>query len=280
MNFRSGFVAVVGRPNVGKSTLINSLVGTKVTIVSPRPQTTRHLVRGVLTGDGFQAVFVDTPGIHKPQTELGNRLNARAAEALGDVDVVVFMVDAYRGVGKGDQFVASRLPKSTIVAVNKTDRAKPHQIAESLGALAELGMSKYFAVSARSGDGVDALKEAIVDGLGQGPQYYPTNMRSDEDESFFVAELVREQLLARLGDELPHSVTTRVVEFEWPHIKCEILVERDSQKPIVIGKGGLLLKEVGTRVREQLEEGAYLELVVKVEKNWQRKAELLDRLGY
>jgi GTP-binding protein Era len=277
---KSGFVTLVGRPNVGKSTLLNRILGTKVTIVSDKPQTTRTKVRGVLTRPDAQVVFVDTPGIHKPRTLLGERLNNTATGTIGDVDVVCFLVDATAKVGRGDAFVAARVPHDAILVVNKVDAASPDDVLRQLAAAAVFELSEYFPVSAQSGDGVDALVEAIVGRLPEGPQYYPDDMVTDVPEAFWVAELVREQLLAVLRDEVPHSVATRVTEWDWPRVRCEILVERDSQKGIVIGKGGSVLKAVGTAVREQLAQGAYVELFVKVDKDWQRQPKALERLGY
>jgi GTP-binding protein Era len=278
---RSGFASLVGRPNVGKSTLLNAILGTKVAITSDKPQTTRAQIRGVLDRPDAQVVFVDTPGIHKPRTLLGERLNATATEASEGVDVVCLVVDATAPIGPGDRFVAGRVPADAIVVVNKVDIAKPDQVVEQLARAAEqLDRSAYFPVSARTGDGVAALVDEIVSRLPEGPAWYPPGTVTDVPEAFQVAELVREQLLAITHDELPHSIATRVTEWEWPRIRVEILVERDSQKGIVIGRKGSVLKQVGTAVREQLPEGAYLELFVKVDKDWQRQARALDRLGF
>jgi GTP-binding protein Era len=278
--FRSGFVSLVGRPNVGKSTLLNRILGQKVAIVSDKPQTTRHRIQGVLTRPDAQAVFVDTPGIHKPRTPLGERLNTAATSTIGDVDVVAFVIDATQPLGRGDRWVAERVPHDAVVVVNKVDAARPAQVLGQLRAAAELDLSEYFPVSARTGEGVDALVEHLVSRLPEGPRYYPEGMVTDVPEVFHVAELVREQLLAITREELPHSIATRVTEWEWPVIRCEILVERESQKGIVIGRKGAVLKQVGTAVREQLPEGAYLELHVKVDKDWQRRPGSLDRLGF
>jgi GTP-binding protein Era len=285
---KSGFAALIGRPNVGKSTLLNQILGQKVSIVSDKPQTTRSQIRGVLTRRGgtdggvtAQVVFVDTPGIHKPRGPLGSRLNDTARDAAsGDVDVVVFVLDATQTFGRGDEFVAKPLPKSALVVVNKADIASRQQMLEMLTTASGLEFDEYFPVSAKTGKGVDALVEAIIARLPEGPQYYPDDMVTDVPEAFWVAELVREQLFRKLREELPHSLATRVTEWEWPRIRVEILVERDSQKGIVIGKGGAVLKEVGTLVREQLPEGAFVELFVRVDKDWQRRAGMLDRLGY
>jgi GTP-binding protein Era len=278
--FRSGFVSFVGRPNVGKSTLLNRILGHKVAIVSDKPQTTRHRIQGVLTRDDAQVVFVDTPGIHKPRTPLGERLNVAAESTIGDMDVVVFVIDATQPLGRGDRWVAERVPRDAVVVVNKVDVARPEEVLAQLHAAAELDLSEYFPVSARTGDGVDVLVEHLVARLPEGPRYYPEGTATDVPEAFWVAELVREQLLAVARDELPHSIATRVTEWEWPVIRCEVLVERESQKGIVIGHRGSVLKAVGTAVRAQLPEGAYLELHVKVDKDWQRHASALDRLGF
>ena len=277
---KSGFATFVGRPNVGKSTLLNRILGTKVTIVSDKPQTTRTQVRGVLTRRDAQVVFVDTPGIHKPRTLLGERLNDTASSALGDVDVACLVIDATAPVGPGDRFVAAQLPKTAFVVVNKVDAASRADVLIQLERASEFEFAEYFPVSARTGDGVDALVDAVIGRMPEGPAYYPDDMVTDVPEAFWVSELVREQLLAVAREELPHSIACRVTEWEWPRIRCEILVERESQKGIVIGKGGEVLKKVGIAVREQLAEGAYLELFVKVDKDWQRRPRALDRLGY
>ena len=284
---KSGFATLVGRPNVGKSTLVNAMCGTKVAIVSDKPQTTRTQIRGIVTlrsgtqpdRDEAQVVFIDTPGIHKPRTVAGERMNATASDAVGDVDVVCLVLDAAAPLGTGDRFVASRVPKGALCVLNKVDRATPSEIAAQLARAAELDLAEYFPVSARTGDGVDELLDAVVARLPEGPRYYPEGMVTDVPDAFWVAELVREQLLAVVHDELPHSIACRVTEWQWPRIRCEILVERESQKGIVIGKGGLVLKEVGTAVRAQLRPGAHLELVVKLDKDWQRRPKALDRLG-
>ncbi|HEX2118800.1 MAG TPA: GTPase Era [Acidimicrobiales bacterium] len=277
---KSGFATLVGRPNVGKSTLLNAILGEKVSIVARSPQTTRTEVRGVLTRADAQIVFVDTPGIHKPRTTMGERLNATAAAATSDVDVVCLVIDATAPLGKGDRFVASRVPKDALCVVNKVDVADRTQVLQQLARAAELDLAEYFPVSARTAEGVDKLVEAIVARLPEGPKYYPDEMVTDQPDEVWVAELVREQLLAHVREELPHSIACRVTEYDWPLIRVEILVERESQKGIVIGKGGLVLKQVGQAVRAQLREGAYLDLVVKVEPDWQRQPKSLDRLGY
>jgi GTP-binding protein Era len=284
--FRSGFVAVVGRPNVGKSTLVNSIVGTKVTITSPRPSTTRRAVRAVLHRPGIQAVFVDTPGLHKPRSALGERLNEHVGSALSDVDLVIVVLDATARVGPGDRRVLesaldARAPEEVLVVVNKIDVAPRASVVERLVQASEAaGGSEIFPVSAATGKGVDPLVSAVIALLPEGPAYFPEGTLSDVAESVWVAEMVREALLARVDDELPHSIACRVTEWDWPHIKVEILVERDSQKGIVIGAGGSLLKHVGTTVRKALPEGAFLELRVNVEPRWQHRRDAIERLGY
>jgi GTP-binding protein Era len=277
---RSGFATLVGRPNVGKSTLLNAILGTKVTIVSDKPQTTRLPVRGVLHRPDAQVVFVDTPGIHKPRTLMGERLNASATGALADVDVACLVLDATQPVGAGDRFVAGRLGPGAICALNKIDAVSPDAVLAQLERAATLELEEYFPVSARTGEGVGALVDAVLARLPEGPPYYPEGTVSDLPEPVWVAELVREQLLARVRDELPHSIACRVTEWEGRRIRCEILVERDSQKGIVIGRGGQVLKEVGTAARAQLPPGTFLELVVRVDPDWQRRPKALNRLGY
>lgn len=285
--YRSGFVTFVGRPNVGKSSLVNAICGRKISIVSDKPQTTRHRIMGVLTRPSSQIVFVDTPGLHKALTALGERVNRTALESVtrddeeDGVDVVALVLDATAPFGKGDRWVASKLDlANTIVIVNKIDRAKPQQVLAMLTAASELGAKEYFPVSAHSRDGLPTLIDHLTRGLPLGPQYFPDDEVSDLPEERWVAELVREQLLAVTHDELPYSIATQVVEWEWPRIRVDIIVERDSQKGMVIGKGGNILKQAGERARRQLPEGVYLELRVKVDKDWQRRPERVERLGY
>jgi GTP-binding protein Era len=282
---RSGFVTLVGRPNVGKSSLVNTICGEKISIVSDKPQTTRHRVRGVLDRPDAQVVFVDTPGLHKPVTALGRRVNATAIESVADrdpdVDLVVLVLDATEPFGSGDRWVADHLDlPSTVVVVNKIDLARRDQVAAQLAAAGELDAESYFPVSARTGEGLDALVEHFVARLPEGPRYFPAGTVRDVPDEQWVAELVREQLLAVTRDELPYSIATRVSEWEGNRITVEIVLERDSQKGIVIGKGGRVLKQVGERARRQLPEGTYLDLRVKVDKDWQRRPDRVERLGY
>jgi GTP-binding protein Era len=278
---RSGFVTFVGRPNVGKSSLVNAICGHKVSIVSDKPQTTRHRVMGVLTRPDAQVVFVDTPGLHKPVSALGERVNKTALDSADDVDVQCLVLDATAPFGKGDRWVAGKLymPRALVI-VNKTDRARPDQVLAMLTAASELGASAYFPVSARTGDGVEQLVEHLVDRLPEGPQYFPADEFTDMPEEQWVAELVREQLLAITRDELPYSIATQVTEWEWPRIRVNIIVERESQKGMVIGKRGENLKLAGQNAREQLPPGAFLELRVRVDKDWQRRPDRVQRLGY
>ncbi len=265
---------------MGKSTLLNQILGEKVSIVSDKVQTTRHQVRGVLTRPDAQIVFVDTPGVHKPRTRLGTRLNATAENALDGVDVVCFVMDATAPMGRGDQFVAAMCPRDALVIVNKIDRASKDKVIIQLSKASELNMADYFPISAKTGEGVDVLVDAIASRLPEGPLLYPADQLTDTSDEAWVCELVREQLLAILREELPHSVACRVVDWDWPVVKIEILVERESQKGIVIGHKGEVLKTVGIAVREQMPEGVFLDLVVRVEKDWQRRDAALDRLGY
>ena len=234
---RSGFITLVGRPNVGKSTLVNAMCGRKVSIVSDKPQTTRHRVMGVLSTADTQLVFVDTPGLHKPQTALGERVNATALDSVSDVDVVCLVIDATKPFGSGDKWVARQLemPKA-IVVVNKIDAAKPNQVIAQLNAVSSLNAREYFPVSATTGAGMPELVEFLTKQMPEGPSYFPSDTVSDQPEERWVAELVREQLLAVTHDELPYSIATRVTEWEWPRIRVEIIVERDSQKGMEIGR--------------------------------------------
>ena len=281
---RSGFVTMVGRPNVGKSSLINAICGAKVSIVSDKPQTTRLRVRGVYNRADAQLVFVDTPGLHKPVTALGEKVNATALDSLGDVydvDVVCLVLDGTAPFGAGDRWVAERVDVGrAVIVVNKTDRAAPDQILAMLGAAAELEAESYFPVSARTGDGLDPLVDHLVGRAPVGPPMFPPDAVRDVAQDVWVAELVREQLLAVTRDELPYSIATRVSEWEGNRITVEIVVERESQKGMVIGKRGSVLKRVGERARAQLPEGTYLDLRVKVDKDWQRRPDRVERLGY
>ena len=278
---RSGFVSFVGRPNVGKSTLLNAICGKKVSIVSDKPQTTRNRIRGVLTTAETQLIFVDTPGIHKAVSALGERVNATAIESTKDVDVVCLVIDATQTFGTGDKYVSSHIDMSkAVVILNKIDRTEPAKILKQLQALSALGAAEYFPISAKTGDGVMELTAYLASRMPEGDLLYPVDMVTETPDSVWIAELVREQLLENTHEELPYSIATRVTEYEPPRIRCEIVVERESQKGMVIGKNGSMLKIVGTNVRRQLPSGTFLELAVVVDKNWQQRPERVERLGY
>jgi len=289
---RSGFVSVVGRPNVGKSTLVNELVGEKVAITSSRPQTTRNTIRGVLTDADKQYVFVDTPGLHKPRNALGQRLNQLVYGSLADTDVALFLIDARAQIGPGDRLIAERLREAkspVIVAVNKVDIADPEMIGEQLMIAAEWDFAAYVPVSARTGDGLDRLLAELEPHLVEGPFFFPPEVTSDQPDELLAAEFVREKYLSRLREELPHSLAVVVDEMTTRddgliHVAATVYVERDSQKGMVIGKGGSMLQAVGTAARQDIERvlGAkvFLDLRVRVEKDWQRRDPSLDRMGF
>jgi GTPase len=286
-------VAVVGRPNVGKSTLVNALVGQKVAIVSDKPQTTRRGLHAVLTTDDAQAVFTDTPGFHKPRTELGARLNDVVGDAVEGVDAILHVVDAAAGIGRGDAFVYEhrvrrhQCPK--ICVVNKVDVIGHRRVVPQLVEAAEIGeFDEIVPVSAKTGAGVEGLRSIVFALLPEGPPLYPTDTLTDQPLDVRLAEIVREKALAVTRQELPHSITVTVEELELgeglARIHASLIVERDSQKGIVIGKGGQTLRTVGARAREEMElllgTKVYLDLRVKVVKEWQRDPKALERLGY
>jgi GTPase len=293
VTFRSGFVAVVGRPNVGKSTLVNSLVGRKVAIVSDKPQTTRHDARAVLTTEGYQIVFTDTPGFHKPRTLLGTRLNDLVGAATQGVDAIVMVVDAKDGIGRGDAFVYERRVRPVGVpafcAVNKLDLLRNREEVPQLQAAADLGdFEEIVPVSAKTARGVGMLRDLLLEHLPEGPAYYPDGEFTDQPLEIRLAEIVREKALAVTRQEVPHSIAVMVEELEegedLTKVHASLIVERDSQKGIVIGKGGETLKTIGTRAREEMElvlgRKVFLDLRVKVLKEWQRDPKALQRLGF
>jgi GTP-binding protein Era len=328
---KSGLVALVGRPNVGKSTLLNALLGQKVAIMSDKPQTTRSVIRGVLRRPQGEAVLVDTPGLHKPRTLLGQRLNDLVRGTLTEVDVVCFMVDTAAGVGGGDRFLAAELARvetPRLALVNKMDRASRQRMVESLQAVTELGeWAEVVPISALTGEQLDLLVELLFRYLPEGPPLFPEDRVSDEPERHFIAEVIREKAIALVREELPHSIAVVVEEMGPPDevpigpgpagpggtgpdstgrgpagrgpagagptgrerddllvIRANLFVERSSQKPIVLGRGGSLLREIGTRARAELEAllgtRIFLDLHVKVAKEWQRDPKQLSRLGY
>ena len=292
---KSGLVALVGRPNVGKSTLLNALLGQKLAIVSDKPQTTRSVVRGVLHRPEGQAVLVDTPGLHKPRTLLGQRLNDLVRGTLSEVDLILMLVDAAAGVGPGDRFLAGELAKVAtprFCVVNKMDAAPRAKMAAALQAAGTLAdFAEIVPVSARTGEQLDLLVELVMRHLPEGRPLYPEGHTSDEPEQHLVAELIREKALTRVRDELPHSVAVLVEEMgpdpereDLLVIRAVLFVERASQKPIVLGRGGSVLRDIGTEARAELEAlfgtKVYLDLRVKVAKDWQRDPRQLSRLGF
>lgn len=302
---KSGVAAVAGRPNVGKSTLVNALVGEKVSITSRRPQTTRFMVRGVLNiydrdgpgpGGGplrAQVTLADTPGLHKPRTALGERLNGVVYRALAEADCALAVFDVSARIGPGDRMTAERLretvsPERVVAVLNKVDKAGPERVAEQLSRAALWDFGAYVPVSARTGDGLERVVEEVVSRMPEGPAFFPEGQVSDQPPQVMVSEIIREKLLDRLREELPHSVavTADLVD-PGPggllRVEAVIYVERNSQKGIVIGAGGLLLKEVGVRVRRELEarlaRKIFLQMRVKVERDWQTRPEVFHRLG-
>ena len=300
-DFRSGFVCFVGRPNTGKSTLTNALVGEKIAITSSRPQTTRHTIRGIVNREDTQLILVDTPGLHRPRTLLGKRLNDLVRDTYSEVDAIGFCVPADEKIGPGDRWIAQQLkemaPKTPVVGlVTKIDKVKPERIAQQLMALSELlgPDSEVVPISAAKGKQLDVLVGVLRGLMEPGPAYYPDGELTDEPETTLMAEFIREAALEGIHDELPHSlavVIEEIIERKVPEghvpmvdVHANLFVERDSQKGIIIGKKGARLKEVGTVARVQIEKvlGAkvYLDLHVKVAKDWQRDPKQLGRLGF
>lgn len=278
---RSGFVTLVGRPNVGKSSLLNAICGRKVSIVSDKPQTTRRRVRGIDTTDETQVVFVDTPGLHKAASALGEAVNATALDALREVDVVCLVLDATQPFGDGDRWVARHLdPARTVVVVNKCDAVRREVVLAQLAAAAELDAAAYFPVSAKTGEGVGELLTHLRSLMPEGPLLYPPDSVEDVGRGEWIAELVREELLGMTRDEVPYSIATRVAEESADEVSVEIVVERDSQKGIVIGKNGGVLSAVRRSVVRQMPRGVRLRLLVVVDPDWQRRPERVERLGY
>ncbi|MEA2581332.1 MAG: GTPase [Actinomycetota bacterium] len=290
---RAGMVAVVGRPNVGKSTLVNTLVGQKIAIVSDKPQTTRNDIRAVWTTEDMQVVFTDTPGFHKPRTLLGRRLNELVADAVDGVDLVLLVVDAASGVGRGDAFVYARQVQGggipAFCVVNKLDATQRPVMLRQLGAAQELGdFAEIVPISARSGDGVDTLRRLITEAMPEGPFLYPVEDVTDQSTEQRITELIREQALRVTREEVPHSVAVTIEEMEREgdlhRIHASIVVERDSQKGIIIGKGGQTLQDIGSSARAEIERlldtKVYLDIRVKVVKEWQRDPKALNRLGF
>jgi GTP-binding protein Era len=284
---RSGFVAVAGRPNVGKSTLVNALCGGKVAIVSDKPQTTRRRIFGIANGDDYQLVLADLPGFQRPRDALTERMQHTVDAAFEEVEGIVFVLSARERIGAGDRFIASRvfaLDVPVVIALNKVDRLKPGHIAQQMNSAAALGnFHALHPVSAKTGDGIPALREELVALLPEGPLYFPREQRTDLSEETQIAELVREKALWLTRDEVPHAISVEIDEMGEKVVRALLLVETESQKQIVVGKGGAVVKEIGTRARPEIEallgHPVFLELVVKVRPRWRRDEAALDRLG-
>jgi GTP-binding protein Era len=284
---RSGFIAVAGRPNVGKSTLVNALCGAKVAIVSDKPQTTRHRIQGVANGQGWQLVLVDLPGFQRPRDALTAHMQRTAEESLAGVDGVLLVLAADERIGPGDRFVAARAFATgapVVIALNKVDRLGPAEIARQIEAAAALGdFRALHSVSAKTGSGLAALRDELVELLPEGPAYFPPGEQSSMPVELRLAELVREKALELTREEVPHAVTVEVEEITERCVRASILVETSSQKQILIGKGGMMIREIGTRARPEIEallgRHVYLDLRVKVRERWRRDEALLARLG-
>lgn len=292
-NFRSGFVSIIGRPNVGKSTLMNRIIGEKITIVSDKAQTTRNRVEGIHTTDKEQIVFIDTPGIHKPKHQLGQYMVQSALSTLNEVDIVLFMINVSEKMGPGDRFIMERLKdiKSPVFLVmNQIDKVHPDELLPMIEAYqAEVEFDEVIPVSALDGNNVDRLLEVISGYLKEGPQYYPTDQISDHPEYFIVQEFIREKVLELTREEIPHSVAVKTesmekIENDMIEVQATIFIERSSQKGIIIGKRGSMLKEIGTRARKDIENllgsKVYLELWVKVKDDWRNTPYDLGSFGY
>jgi len=292
-NYQSGFVAIIGRPNVGKSTFMNRVIGQKVAIMSDKAQTTRNKIQGVLTGQDYQMVFIDTPGIHKPKHRLGDFMVKIAESTLNEVDAIMFMIDAKEGYGRGDQYIIDRLQKvnkPVFLIVNKIDLVHP----DDLLPLIDFYQKKYefqeiIPVSALQGNNVNHLLDVLKGHLAEGPQYYPQDQVTDHPERFIISELIREKVLHLTEEEIPHSVAVTIENIEKRNqgkllIQATIITERDSQKGILIGKKGSMLKAIGKKAREDIEillgTKVYLELWVKVQKDWRNKQRQLNEFGF
>lgn len=290
---KSGFVAIVGRPNVGKSTLLNRIIGQKIAIMSDKAQTTRNKIQGVYTTDEAQIIFIDTPGIHKPKSRLGDYMVEAAYSALREVDSVMFMISADQKRGRGDDFILERLSKVSVpvyLIINKIDKIHPDELLAIIDDYRKImEFKEIIPISATEGNNVDNLLTTLVDQMPAGPQYFPEDQITDHPEYFVVSELVREKVLKLTRDEVPHSVAVvtdsmKRVETGKIHIQATIIVERDSQKGIIIGKGGKMLKNIGTQARKDIEnllgDKVFLELWVKVQKDWRDKKTYLQDYGY
>ncbi len=284
---KSGFVAVAGRPNVGKSTLVNALAGGKVVIVSDKPQTTRRRIAGVVNGDGYQLVLVDLPGFQRPLDPMTERMQRTVDRAFEDVDAVLFVLSTRERIGAGDRFIAQRvfsLGVPVVIGLNKVDRLKPGHVATQMDTASKLGdFHALHPVSAKTGDGIEELRDELVELLPEGPAYFPPEQRSDLSQEEEIGELIREKALALTREEVPHAISVEVEEVDEKVVRASLYVETDSQKQIVVGKGGSVVKEIGVRARPEIEHlvghPVFLELKVKVKPKWRRDEGLLERLG-
>ncbi len=291
--FKSGFVTIIGRPNVGKSTLLNYIMGEKLSIVSSKPQTTRNNIQTILNGDQYQVVFVDTPGIHKPKHKLGEYMVKVARDSLREVDLVLFLTTPEVEMGKGDKFILEQLKEAEVpvfLVLNKIDENTQERVAESLkNYAAEFNFAEIVPISAIKGKNVDKLKELMISYMPEGPKYYPEDMIADVQERFVVAEIIREKALRLLSEEVPHGIAVDITAMKRDEkglykITADILCEKDSHKGIIIGKKGAMLKKISSYARADIEkflgEQIYLELWVKVRKDWRDSSNLLKDLGY
>ncbi len=289
--FKSGFVTILGRPNVGKSTLMNALIGQKVAIVSPKAQTTRNRITGVLTGDGWQAVFLDTPGIHKPRTELGNTMMKSVKQALVDTELIVFVVDA-SDVRSADTDILEKYKVNKVARVlvlNKIDLVEKQNLLALIQRLAPYDFTAIIPASAKTGDGLDDVKKVIADHLPEGPQYFPDDAITDRPERFITAELIREKALRFLNEEIPHGIGVEILQMQKApsgvmHIEATVYCERDSHKSMIIGKGGSMIGKIGAAARQEIEtlldSRVNLKLWVKVVPDWRNRPSELRNLGY
>lgn len=293
MGFKSGFISIVGRPNVGKSTLLNEVLGRKVAIMSPKAQTTRNQIRGVYTTEEEQIVFIDTPGIHKPKHQLGKFMTDIAINTFNQVDLICFMVNASEDLGAGDKFIIELLKKQStkvILLINQIDKLNSEEIALKIMEYKDLfDFDEIIPISALKGRNIDRFKEVIKSYLEEGPKFYPSDYVTDHPEKFVIAEYIREKILHNTEEEVPHSIAVQIehlerIEEDKVDIRAIIIVERDSQKGIIIGKGGKMLKRIGTQARKDIQallgSKIYLETFVKVEKNWRNRKKHLSEFGY
>ncbi|PQP80559.1 GTPase Era [Paenibacillus sp. PCH8] len=291
--FKSGFVAIIGRPNVGKSTLMNQVIGQKIAIMSDKPQTTRNKIHGVYTSDNQQIVFLDTPGIHKRQSKLGDYMNQTALNTLSEVEAALFLIDASEGMGGGDRYIAEQLKNirtPVILVMNKIDKIEPEALLPLIEEYRKLhDFAEIVPVSAKHGSNVSTLLEQLGKYLPEGPQYYPDDQITDHPEQFVCAELIREKILQMTREEVPHSIAVTIEDMKVQdngvvYISAVIFVERDSQKGIIIGKQGALLKEVGKRARHDIQNllgsKIFMDLWVKVKKDWRNQDRVLRDLGF